>query len=251
LVFYVSKPGERETVVEVGQIIKNTSGGKDKLIHPDNMPFSFDVISDRFELIFKNWFNKSPLLSPIFNLYFALHYNDKMYVEHRFLNLIACLESYHRRRFDGKYLSDNNYEKFKESIIESFPKVEDENFQDFKAKFISGLEYGNELGLRKRLKIIISDNDQIISQYIENRGQFIEKVLDTRNYRTHFSKRLENFAISDYREFLDYNTKLKLLVELCIFKELGFELDEIDVIFKRNRRYLNIYLYKIPLIRKY
>lgn len=247
----VSDDGEKKKSVEVCLFIKRSSRCDDKVIHPTDMPFSFDELSNKFEWILKNWFEKSPLLSPVFNLYFALQYNDKMYVEHRFLNLIACLESYHRRRFDGKYLSDKNYDRFKELIKESLPKIDDDNYQIFKTKFFNGLEYGNELSLRKRLKNIISDNMQIISHYIEDKDTFIEKVIDTRNYRTHFDKKIENFAISDFREYLNYNSKLKILVELCIFKELGFELDEIDVILKRNREYLHLYLYCVPLMRKY
>ena len=50
-------------------------------------------------------------------------------------------------------------------------------------------------------------------------------------------KKLESFAISDIREYNDFNLKLKILVELCIFKELGFELNEIEAIFARNREY--------------
>jgi hypothetical protein len=233
----VPNAGEENSTVEVFLEIQKHLLGNGKLIHPTEMPFSFDTISNKFERLLQNWFEKSPFLRPIFNLYFALQYSDKMYVEHRFLNLISCLESYHRRRFDGKYLSDKNYNEFKELIIKSFPKVSDDNYDDFKTKFIGSLEYGNELGLRKRLKLICSENNAILSKYIKNQAQFIDKVVVTRNYRTHFDKRLEDVAISDISEYLDFNLKLKMLVELCIFKELEFNMDEIEAIFARNREY--------------
>ncbi|MGD0080646.1 MAG: HEPN domain-containing protein [Methanoregula sp.] len=237
LVILISEKGEADKPVEVFLEIQRHLLEKDKVIHPSMMPFSFDIISDKFERILKNWFEKSSLMDPVFNLYFALQYGDKMYIEHKFLNLISCLESYHRRRYNGQYLTNPNYDDFKQKITEFFPMIEDSNYADFKTKFINSLKYGNEPSLRKRLNFIFNDNRPITSKYIKNQDLFINKVLDTRNYRTHFDKELEKLAISDFREYNEYNLKLKLLVEVCIFKELGFNLTDIEAILARNQKY--------------
>jgi hypothetical protein len=236
-----NEDGKNDSVEVFFEISKDVRGNN-KPIHPSEMPFSFNVISDRFEVILKNWFVRRPALSPIFNLYFALQYHEPKYVEHAFLNLVSCLESYHRRCFEGKYLSDENYDKFKMLVTKSLPPIDDENYRKFKSKFIHSLKYGNELSLRRRLELILSDNEKVVSQYIANPDPFIEKVVNTRNYRTHFDKSLELLSISEVNEYLDYNQKLTLLVELCILKEIGFSLEEIVSIFERNRRYQKIKL---------
>ena len=228
---------DERTGIDIFLIIRRELIKEDTLIHPLQMPLSLGSISGRFDEILRNWFEKCVLLRPIFNLYFALSYNDKMYRENIFLNLISCLESYHRRRFGGAYLSEKNYSEFKKKTIESMPVIDDEKYSDFKTKFIAGLEYGNEISLRKRLSFILLDNNSIISKYIECQDQFIEKAVATRNYLTHYDKKLEKEALSDIREFYDFNLKLKMLVEICIFKELGLNSDEIEKIFSRNRHY--------------
>jgi len=233
----VSEKGEKDKNVQVFLRIQRDFLGKNKSIHPSEMPFSFDIISDKFEMILKNWFEKNPLLGPVFNLYFALQYSDKMYIEHRFLNLVSFLESYHRRRFDGQFLLDQNYLEFQQKIRESIPEIKDDNYADFRDKFIGSFKYGNELNLRKRLKLIYDDNKPIIRKYIKDRDQFVDRVISTRNYRTHFDKDLEGVAISDLRDYIEYNLKLKMLVEVCILKELGFGVNEIETIFSRNREY--------------
>ena len=228
---------DERTGIDIFLTIRRELIKEDTLLHPLQMPLSLDSISGRFDEILRNWFEKCVLLRPIFNLYFALSYNDKMYRENIFLNLISCLESYHRRRLGGVYLSEKNYGEFKKKIIESLPVIDDEKYPDFKTKFIAGLEYGNEISLRKRLSSILLDNTSIISKYIEYQDQFIEKAVATRNYLTHYDKKLEKNALSDIREFYDFNLKLKMLVEICIFKELGLNNDEIEKIFSRNRHY--------------
>jgi hypothetical protein len=208
--------------------------------HPNEMPVSLDIIKDRLNIILQNWYAKYELLKDVFSLYFALQYNPKMYVEHKFLNLIYCLESYHRRKFDGQYLSEVNYQLFKETMIASIPDISDENYSDFKQGYIQSFEYGNELKLRKRLKLLIKECEPVINKYIKNNRKFIDIVINTRNYRTHFDKKIEHLAISKSREFYVINLQLKLLVEVCIFKELGFDLSEIEAILSKNREYQEI-----------
>lgn len=233
-----SDNGEKERPIEVFSKI-DENALKTEILHPNQIPLSLDIIHDRFEEIFNIWLGneKSSLLDPIFNLYFASRFNDKMYIENIFLNLVSCLESYHRRRFGGKYLQDEKYEEFTKSIKSSLPQIADPKYSDLKTKFIHGLKYGNELSLRNRLKLIVEDNNHILSKYIKNLGQFIDKVVDTRNYRTHFDKDLERKGISDTKEFYWYNVKLEMIVEICIFKELGLNNDEIEKIFSRNQKY--------------
>jgi len=236
----ISDDGESDKPVSIFFKAPQILSEKNKYVHPSEMAFSLKNISDRYESVLKNWFEKRQFLGQIFNLYFALQYSEKMYIEHRFLNLVSYLESYHRRQFDGQYLSPENYTDFKRLLIESIPIIADNNFGEFKTKFIRSLEYGNEFSLRTRLKIIYDDSRSIISKYIPNRGQFIDKVVDTRNFRTHFDKTLEKSAISSVNDYYEYNLKLKMLVEICIFKELGFGLDEIDTFFSRNREYQHL-----------
>ena len=88
-----------------------------KPLLPTDMLFNFNDISTRFEFFLRNWFEKMDLLEPVYNLYFGTLYNPRMYLEHRFLNLIQAIESFHQRTYGGKYLSAEGIFEVRERIF--------------------------------------------------------------------------------------------------------------------------------------
>ena len=80
-----------------------------KTVYPFEMLFTFKDISDRFEVFLRNWFGKADLLEPVYDLYFGTLYNPRMFLEFQFLSLIQAIESFHRRRYGGKYLLGEKY----------------------------------------------------------------------------------------------------------------------------------------------
>ena len=204
-----------------------------KTLYPHDMLFTFKDISDRFEILLKNWFEKANTLGPVYDLYFGTLYNPRMYLQHQFLSLIQAIEAYHRRKFEGKYLSDEKYEpiykKF-EGIINKLG-IED----PFKDALKSKLKYGNEYSLIKRLKYLFEKYREIFDNFIDDRDAFINKVKDTRNYLTHYDKKLR--SIADGEDLYRITQKLKTILQICLLHELGFDKEEIKSMFLRNRRY--------------
>jgi hypothetical protein len=217
------------------EVFYNFSGfpKKHNTLFPFEMLFTFKDIYNRFDYFLRNWFEKMNLLEPVFDLYFETLYNTNMYLENRFLNLIQALESYHQRTFGGKYLSDKDYEVVYNSIIKAIPKNVK---KDLKDRLTEYLKYGNEFSLRKRLKDIFDKYQEIISKYIKDKNNFIEKVVNTRNYYTHYNKKLKEHAAKE-EDLHDITKKLKMCLEICLLTELGFSLQEIKKLFSRNNRY--------------
>lgn len=85
--------------------------------------------------------------------------------------------------------------------------------------------------------------DRIAGESADARKSFIESVVTTRNYLTHYDVSLEHRAATDvalYRLTL----QLRAIIETCLLRELGFECDEIDEILQRVRRYEEIDLHR-------
>ena len=202
-------------------------------IHPFDMLFTFRDISGKFENILKNWFEKAEMLKPVYDLYFGTLYNPRMYLQHQFLSMIQAVEAYHRRKFEGKYLSDKDFEP----IYNRFKDMT--NTLDVKASFkdalINRLKYGNEFSLRKRLKDLFAEYQDITRNFIKDENNFINRVKDTRNYLTHYDKKLRNIA--DGEDLYRITQKLKTILQICLLHELGFDKEEIKSAFLRNRRY--------------
>lgn len=189
-----------------------------KTIHPDKMLFTFKDISKKFKDIIRNWFEKAELLEPIYDLYFNTLYNPYMYLHHRFLSLIQALEAYHRRVMKNYELPEEQHKKRLEEIIKAVsPK--------YKNWLENKLKYSNEPTLRKRLKDILDENEEILGELFAE-GSFINKVVDTRNYLTHYDITLKERAVQG-EELYDLTKKLEKLLKACILKELGFTRDEI------------------------
>jgi len=201
-------------------------------IYP-NMLFTFRDISGKFESILKNWFEKAEMLKPVYDLYFGTLYNPRMYLQHQFLSIIQAVEAYHRRKFEGKYLSDEDYEPIYNTFKDMTNKLDAE--ASFKDALINRLRYGNEFSLRKRLKDLFADYHSITQNFIKDENNFINRVVDARNYLTHYDKKLINIA--DGKDLYRITQKLKTILQICLLYELGFDGEEIKSLFLRNRRY--------------
>lgn len=204
---------------------------------PFQMFFSLEDISDKFEYYIQNWFKRVELLEPIYSLYFGTLYNPHMYLEHQFLNIVQALESYHRRVHGGDYQERDKYLKgLYITFVRSIPNDLDSGFEEsLKRK----LKYLNEYSLRKRLKEILNNCSlNLPKSFGDKRAQelFIEQVADTRNYLTHFDVELKEKAVEGGALY-SLLKKLKVLVEVCLLREVGFSDDNIsNLISKRYKR---------------
>jgi hypothetical protein len=154
-----------------------------RFIIPWKMLFTLKAISHKKRLM-KNWFNKSELLKPIYDLYFGTLYKQGMYTSNEFLNLAQALESYHRRVVKNNEVSKTKHQKRVEAIIKKAP-VRYANWLREK------LSNSNELSLRKRLEGLLQRYPEALDQYIRDKDSFIKKTIATRNYYTHFDKAKE------------------------------------------------------------
>lgn len=203
-----------------------------KTLFPVDMLFTFNDISSRFEPFLRNWYEKADLLEPVYDLYFGTFYNPRMYLEHRFLSFIQAIESFHQRVYGGKYLSDEDYKVVYDALVAAIP----DGFKGgLKNRLKEYLKYGNEFSLRKRLEEIFDKHQDILDKVIKNKSAFIEKVVDTRNYLTHYDKELRERATGE-EDLYRLTQKLKMCLEICLLTEVGFSSEEVKALFSRDRR---------------
>ena len=190
------------------------------------MLFTYQDISHRCQEIFANLLEKEKLLQPVFLLYFGTLYNPKLYLENKFLSLVSALESLHSRSeaFDGTYIPSEEYEVVSEQLIETLPPQIPSALRDRLREII---KHGNEKSLRSRLKDILKHYGDITQLFIDDFDTFIQKVIQTRNFYTHYGENLVQKA-AEGSELFKLNLKLNLLLKICLLRELGFSIDEIQ-----------------------
>ena len=155
-----------------------------------------------------------------------------MYLQHEFLSIIQAIESYHRRIHNGKYLSDIDYEKIYDTLVEAISKEVD---KDLKESLKQKLKYHNEFSLRKRLKEILKKCGVVVNLSNQYPTEFVEDVVNTRNFLTHYDKSIE-FKVKSGADLYQLVQKLKFILEICFLIELEIPKERIRSLASRNQR---------------
>jgi ApeA N-terminal domain 1 len=187
----------------------------------------------------RNWLEKSETIEPVFTLYFAIQHSPFMYLETRFLYLAQAVETYHRTTYGGKYQDDDIYlNGLYAALVSSLPSDIDKGFREslVKGKF----RYAHEYSLRKRLtemlKVLRDSLPDNVFRNSEHREQFVNKVVTTRNYLTHYDKgSMENVVKN--AELFHLEQGLKLLMETIFLKEMGFDPNKAKECLKKSEAY--------------
>lgn len=183
-----------------------------------NILFNYNMIKDNAQQVFNSWINAYEYLSPAFSLYFSTKIGAQKYLDGKFLALAQGLETYHRRTSDEKLMDPESFEKLVSSIIDSCPE---ENIEWLKGRIM----HGNEINLGKRLKSIIEPFKEHLGSSRE-RSKLLRKIVDTRNYLTHYSNDLEVESAKG-RDLWIICMKMEVIFVLHLLTVVGFTQEEI------------------------
>lgn len=182
------------------------------------MLFNYGAIKTNAQDIINNWLNAYEILSPALNLYFSTKTGAQKYLEGKFLALAQGLETYHQRTSDEKLMSEESFRLLVNSIKKNCPE-ENINWLDGR------LMHGNEINLGKRLKRIIEPfKDHLGSS--KERSKLLRKIVDTRNYLTHYNEDLKAKS-AEGRDLWLLSQKMEVIFQLHFLKVLGFSSSEI------------------------
>lgn len=92
-----------------------------------------------------------------------------------------------------------------------------------------------DIPLRSRLDSLTQDYERVIGRTLPRRQDFVQKVLDTRNYLTHYDPRKKPRAVQG-ADLHFFSLSLQHLVEMSLLQELGFDEPWIGRIITRDRR---------------
>jgi len=182
------------------------------------MLFNYAAIKTNTQSIINNWLNAYEILSPALNLYFSTKVDAQKYLDGKFLALAQGLETYHRRTSDEKLMDEGEFKSLVDTVKKNCPGE--------KIDWLEGrLKHGNEINLGKRLKKIIEPFKEHLGTSKE-RSKLLRKIVDTRNYLTHYSDELESKSAKENELWL-LCQKMEVIFQLHFLKVLGFNDDEI------------------------
>jgi hypothetical protein len=162
---------------------------------------------------------------PAFNLYFASKAGAHSYLDGRFLALAQGIETLHRRNSQETMMEESAFNKLVAEIVKGCPSEK----QDWLA---AKLEHANELSLRHRLRQMIEPYKNLYGDS-KQRNNFIGKVIDTRNFFTHYDPKLaQKWARGE--DLWKLCMKLEALFQLHFLRLVGLESTRINDLAKKN-----------------
>jgi hypothetical protein len=168
--------------------------------------------------MFEAWFSKAELLRAVYTLFFGSMYFSDMYPRFHFLNLIQAIETFHRNIRKGQYLTETDFEPIRTALTSAIPEGVG---SDLRAALTNKIRYGYEYSLRKRLGQLFAELEpQTIKLITDDPATFAGKIVDTRNYFTHYTDELKKLAFED-DEVHYANYKLRVLLIILLLKEIG------------------------------
>lgn len=190
-----------------------------------HMLFHFGRIRDDAEMIFNNWLIAYDDLSPALGLYFSTRSGAQKFLEGKFLALAQGLETYHRRTCNKTLMDEKAFCTLVEKVLENCPA---EHTEWLKGR----LTHGNEINLRNRLKSIIEPFKEHLGTS-STRSKLLTKIVDTRNYLTHYSEHLKDKSAKG-RELWVLCTKMEIILTLHFMKVIGLDNDKVNELISDN-----------------
>lgn len=215
-------------------------------LHFSQMMIPYNDIKDYLDIVLDNWFKEFDVLGPIYELFLGTYYEaHRLYPHFYFLSLIQGIEGFHRLIYgdEGKYLSDDDYEPIRNTLIKAIPvvlhpqvdfwsfSVPDPNGYPLNKKYPEGfrealkirIKYGNEYSLRKRFKLLFDKFwESMDGKLDKNRNKFTEDIVLTRNYLTHYVKDSKNKGrILEGDNLISSNVVLKSFLLTALLIHIG------------------------------
>lgn len=220
--------------------VLNPSGHKnyqrEEMRNDKNLLFNLTDISDIND-VFKKWITQYRRIEEIvqaLNLLRSTSVSEEM----RFTTIINALEAVHRRYYDSKTMSDDDYSKKVKEITDQIEDGADKNL-------VSGkLQYGNEMSLRKRLKSVCAIG---VKHGIDEPSNDLQnRIIGTRNYLTHGDESRKKDALRPY-ELHTANALLGRYLKLLLLQILGVNEEELTNIVSSSGQF-NQYFRDEPVV---
>jgi len=113
---------------------------------------------------------------------------------------------------------------------------------DLKQAMVSRLKYGNEYSLRKRMKLLLGSLSRQSRHLVsEHEAAFVDSVVATRNYLTHYDPESKDAAL-DGVALSKVNTQLQKLLLLLLLKDIGIDEEVVGNAIAKNGRFRQHYV---------
>lgn len=188
--------------------------------------FRYGHVAGQLEKMLNNWLSNYEISEPAFNLYFSSKSGAHKYLEFKFLSLAQGIEVLHRRNSKDVFMQESEFNDLVTALLKVCPSHK-QNWLKMK------LKYANELPLRHRMQEMLKPFENMYGDR-KQRKYFIDKVIDTRNYLTHYDPELSP-QLANGENLYKLCMKLEGLFQLNFLRLIGLDGESISNLVNDNR----------------
>lgn len=187
--------------------------------HPANMLFSAMGLGATLPSRMNSWQEGRDRYPATLDFHFSTGPLDSdVPLEFRFFSAFVACEAYHRATHSNEQLNPAEYKRRRELLLSSV-KTDPEVFEWANEKIL-----GNEPSARRRLQDLYDEQPEIIRTLVED--TFIRRAVATRN-RGIVHAHNNNPDVFTGRELFRATSLLRLIIQGCLLREIGFSPEEI------------------------
>ncbi len=191
----------------------------------NNMLFKYSDIQESPEIYINGWLNTYEYLESSIDVYFATQFGAHKYLDGKFLSLAQALETLQRRTSNEKAMNDAEFDNIVSTLIDACPIKHRE--------WLAGkMNFANEITLSQRVKKLIEPFKNKLGNN-KRREKLIRKIVDTRNYLTHYNENLKNKSANG-EELWEVFQIMEAILQLHFLSRIGFCTQQIDKIIENS-----------------
>lgn len=197
-----------------------------------DMLFGFEDIEARLEPFVQRWFNSAAEIAAVHDLFFGSYFVQRLFVNHRFLNLVQAIETYHRSRLTSAAKYRATHRDRMDKILQAITPVLEAN----DVRWIESMMKGKASpSLKIQCQEIAERYKPVLDKWYHDHSGLTDQVIDTRHALTHHTQ--QEKAKTTSLDLFTVNRQLLLLLECALLEELGFSLEEVFLL-QNERQFL-------------
>jgi len=148
---------------------------------------------------------------------------------------VQALEVYHRRTNNGGIIGDSEYAELVKALLDAVPETTTSEMMD---KLSRSLQYANDPTLGQRIKTIVNPlKDVFGSKPVGMSKNYISRIVNTRNYNTHFSAELKRSGFTSGAELHWATRRIVTLLTIVLLRHIDVPSEVIIDAMKKNREF--------------
>lgn len=189
--------------------------------------FGFRDVQGQLTELLAQWLSGYDAIYPALGLYFSIRNDDHPYLAGQFLSLVQGLETYSRQTMQATRYPQEVFDDLCRELLAHCDTA-------YRGWLEERLRHGNEPSLRQRLKALIKPFSALLGS-ASQRSTWVNLVVDTRNYLTHYDDTLRSRA-AEGEDLYWLTQATEAVFQLHILSLLGFAGEDIEQVVGRCYR---------------